>query len=205
MNLGQMIMVTGAIVLLGILVLNANTTVYQANDTMYTSEFGVTAVSLATSIVEEAMGKMFDAVVSDSTSPSLMDSTKLTLPANLGPEPAANESYRGYPPLSGKKDFDDFDDFNNLKICYHSEVPADADATPGFIQITIPGMRAKYYLTCTVTYVKPPNLDADYLVRQTWHKKITVTVWSPSAVKINGSGVSVPDTLVYPAIMSYWN
>ena len=63
MNLGQMLLVTGAIVLLGILVLNANTTVYQANDTMYTSEFGVSAISLATSIVEEAMGKYFDVVV----------------------------------------------------------------------------------------------------------------------------------------------
>jgi|GEM_PF-501619 len=204
MNLGQMLMVTGAIVLLGILVLNANTTVYQANDTMYTSEFGVTAVSLATSIVEEAMGKMFDVVVSDSTSPSLMDSTKLTLPALLGPEAVETESYRGM--VAGKPhDFDDFDDFNNLKICYFSDAPGDSTGTAGFLPIKVPGMRAKYYLTCQVTYVKPPNLDVDYIVRQTWHKKITVTVWSPSAVKVNGSGVSVPDTLVYPAIMSYWN
>jgi hypothetical protein len=204
MNLGQMMMVTGAIVLLGILVLNANTTVYQANDTMYTSEFGVTGISLATSLVEEAMGKMFDAVVSDSTSPSLMDSTKLTLPALLGPEAAETESYRGM--VSGlPHDFDDFDDFNGLKICYFSDAPGDSTNTAGYLPIMVPGMRAKYYLTCTVTYVKPPNLDADYAVRQTWHKKITVTVWSPSSLKVNGSGVSVPDTLVYPAIMSYWN
>ncbi len=204
MNLGQMLMVTGAIVLLGILVLNANTTVYQANDTMYTSEFGVTAISLATSIVEEAMGKMFDAVVSDSTSPSLMDSTKLTLPAKLGPEAAETESYRGM--VAGlPHDFDDFDDFNGLKLCYTDGLPGDMDSTAGFLQVVVPGMRAKYYVTCAVTYVKPPNLDAAYTVRQTWHKSITVTVWSPSALKLNGTGVSVPDTLVYPAIMSYWN
>jgi hypothetical protein len=199
MNLGQMMMVIGAIVMLGVLILNTNSTIYQTNDIMYTSEFGVTAVSLSTSLVEEAMGKMFDKVVADSNAAALVDSTLLTPPGSLGPDPSENESYRANVP--GTKDFDDFDDFNNLKICYHSEVPADADATPGYIQITVPGIRAKYYVSCMVTYVNPPNLDAAYAVRQTWHKKITVTVTSPSATGVTGK----PDTLAYPAIMSYWN
>jgi hypothetical protein len=199
MNLGQMMMVVGAIVMLGVLILNTNSTIYQTNDIMYTSEFGVTAISISTSLVEEAMGKMFDKVVADSNSAALLDSTLLTLPGSLGPDPVENESYRAS--VAGTKDFDDFDDFNNLKICYHSEVPADVDATPGYLQITVPGIRAKYYVTCTVTYVNPPNLDVPYAVRQTWHKKITVTVTSPSATGITGK----PDTLAYPAIMSYWN
>jgi len=204
MNLGQMILVVGAIVLLGILVLNANSTVYQASDTMYTSEFGVTAVSLATSLVEEADGKMFDVVVAPKNTSDLYDSTLLTPVGSLGPEPGENETYRGLPPMSGHNDFDDFDDFNGLKLCYHDS--SETDATAGFTQIIVPGMRAKYYVTCTVVYVKPPNLDAPYIVRQTWHKKITVTVWSPSAVKLDpATGQTVPDTLVYPAIMSYWN
>jgi len=203
MNLGQMILVVGAIVLLGILVLNANSTVYQASDTMYTSEFGVTAVSLSTSLVEEAMGKMFDVVVAPTNTSDLYDSTLLTPVASLGPEASEQESYRGmvtgYP-----HDFDDFDDFNGLNLCYHDTT--ESDATPGFLQIIVPGMRAKYYVTCTVVYVQPPNLDAAYIVRQTWHKKITVTVWSPAALKLNpATGQNVPDTLVYPAIMSYWN
>src|SRR5271166_819029 len=122
MNLGQMMMVIGAIVMLGVLILNTNSTIYQTNDIMYTSEFGVTAVSLSTSLVEEAMGKMFDKVVADSNAAALVDSTLLTPPGSLGPDPGENESYRGNVP--GTKDFDDFDDFNNLMICYHSEVPA---------------------------------------------------------------------------------
>ncbi len=199
MNLGQMLMVTGAIVLLGILVLNANSTVYQANDTMYQSEFGVTAISLATSIVEEAMGKMFDSVVSPAGAGAVFDSTLLTPPGSLHAE--GGESYRGLPLGSGLKDFDDFDDFNGLQICYHSDAPSEADATPGFLQIPVSGMRGKYYLTCTVTYVNPPNLDVPYAVTQTWHKKITVTVWS----SYNNVVTNRPDTLVYPAIMSYWN
>jgi hypothetical protein len=194
-----MMMVIGAIVMLGVLILNTNSTIYQTNDIMYTSEFGVTAISLSTSIVEEAMGKMFDKVVADSSAAALLDSTLLTLPGSLGPDAVENESYRGT--VVGTKDFDDFDDFNNLKICYHSEVPADVDATPGYTQITVPGIRAKYYVTCTVTYVNPPTLDAAYAVRQTWHKKLTVFVTSPSATGITGK----PDTLSYPAIMSYWN
>ena len=199
MNLGQMMMVIGAIVMLGVLILNANSTIYQTADIMYTSEFGVTAISLSTSLVEEAMGKMFDKVVTDSNSAALLDSTLLTPPGSLGPEAAENESYRGY--VAGTKDFDDFDDFNNLKICYHSEVPADVDATPGFLQVVVPGIRAKYFVSCSVTYVNPPNLDAAYTIRPTWHKKITVTVTSPSSTGVTGK----PDTLVYPAIMSYWN
>jgi hypothetical protein len=199
MNLGQMMMVIGAIVMLGVLILNTNSTIYQTNDIMYTSEFGVTAISLSTSLVEEAMGKMFDKVVADSNAAALIDSTLLTLPGSLGPDASENESYRGS--VAGTKDFDDFDDFNNLKICYHSDVPADVDATPGYLQVTVPGIRAKYYVTCAVTYVNPPNLDVPYAVRQTWHKKITVTVTSPSATGVTGK----PDTLAYPAIMSYWN
>ena len=129
MNLGQMLMVVGAIVLLGILVLNANSTVYQANDTMYTSEFGVTAISLATSLVEESMGKMFDRVVAPVNASAVYDSTLLTGVGSLGPDASETESYRGKTP-GYPHDFDDFDDVNGFKICYHSELPADADATP---------------------------------------------------------------------------
>ena len=102
MNLGQMMMVIGAIVMLGVLILNTNSTIYQTNDIMYSSEFGVTAISLSTSLVEEAMGKMFDKVVADSNAAALVDSTLLTLPGSLGPE--GGERYRGYPTGSGLKD-----------------------------------------------------------------------------------------------------
>ncbi|HXX65248.1 MAG TPA: hypothetical protein VEO56_15720 [Bacteroidota bacterium] len=199
MNLGQMIMVIGAIALLGILILNANTSVYQASDTMYTSEFGVTAISLATSLVDEAMGKDFDSKVA-ATATFTFDSTLLTAVASLGPEATDHESYRklGATP----NDFNDFDDFNGLKLCYHSTLATDSDNTPGFIQMPVSGMRAKYYVTCSVCYVNPPNLDAAFTSHQTWHKKIVITVWSPSAVR---PGTTTPDTLVYPAIMSYWN
>ena len=184
MNLAQMLMVVGAIALLGILILNANSTVYQTTDTMYNSEFGITAVSLATSIVEEATGKYFDEAVTTFTAGDIVDSSKFTPIAKLGPDSA--ETY-----LGGANDFDDFDDFNGLRLVYLS--PTDSDAT-GAKKVVRDGVRAKYYLSAKVEYVQPPNLDAA-VPYPTWHKKITVKVWSPSA----------KDTLTYPSVMSYWN
>jgi hypothetical protein len=188
MNLGQMMLVIGAIALLGILILNANATVYQASDTMYTSEFGVTAISIATSLVEEAMGKVFDEYVVSGTAGAVFDSTVFVTPANLRKD--AGESYRG------AHDLDDFDDFNNLLFVYKSDLPSDSAATGGSeYEFKIHGLRGKYFARTKVQYVLPPNLDAPYTLHQTWHKKITVTVTSPTE----------KDSLVYPAVMSYWN
>ncbi|MEW6509924.1 MAG: hypothetical protein AB1428_03080 [Bacteroidota bacterium] len=189
MNLGQMMLVLGAIVLLGVLILNANATVYQATDTMYTSEFGVTAISLATSLVEEAMGKMFDQIIAGANPAAVYDSTLFTAPGDLRAE--GSERYRG-----GANDFNDFDDFNNLFFVYKSDVPADSTPTPGSTyEFTIHGLRGKYFARTKVEYVRLPNLDVPYTIRPTWHKKLTVTV----------KAAGEKDSLVFPAVMSYWN
>jgi hypothetical protein len=139
-------------------------------------------------MVEEASGKMFDEVIAGVNPAAVYDSSLFTLPANLNRE--GGETYRGTP------DFDDFDDFNNLFLVYKSEVPADSVLTAGSSkEFVVKGLRAKYFVKTRVVYVNPPNLDVAYTVRPTWHKKIIVTVTSPAS----------KDTLVYPAIMSYWN
>ncbi len=188
MTLGQSMLVIGAITLLGILVLNANSTILQTNTTMDTSEFGITAVSLATSLVEEAMGKMFDQVIADSTTGAITDSNQLTPVAGLGPD--GPESYR-----SGTNDFNDFDDFNNIFLVYKSNVGSDTIPTPGSTwETVVPGIRAKYFVRARVYYVSPGFLD-DTSSHRTFHKKIVVTVTSTGS----------KDTLRFPAIMSYWN
>jgi hypothetical protein len=195
MNLGQMMMVAGAMVLLGILILNANSTVYDVNDTMYTSEFGITAISLATSLVEEASGKMYDKITADSTAPAVYDSSLFTAPNALGPE--TGESYRG------TKDYNDFDDFNGLYLVYKSTNAADSALVfPGAKVMKVEGIRAVYLVRCKVEYVSPPNLDVPYTIKPTWQKKMTVTVTSPSMTSVDPSK---KDTLYYPAILSYWN
>ena len=192
MTLGQSMLVIGAITLLGILVLNANSSILQSNTTMDTSEFGITAVSLATSVVEEAMGKMFDQVIADSTTGQVTLATQLSPVSKLGRD--AGEAYR-----NGTSDFNDFDDFDSLFLVYKSDNPLDTPRTPGSSWETIvPGIRAKYFVHCRVCYVDPSingGLDgsASY---PTFHKKIVVTVTS--------SGWKT-DTLRFPAVMSYWN
>jgi hypothetical protein len=184
MNLGQMMLVLGAIVLLGILILNANVTLLDTREVQHTSEFGITAISLATSLVEEAGGKLFDNVVVDTTAPVVSNTSQLS--TVLGPE--AGEAYR-----DSSNGFDDYDDFNNLYVVYHNP-DTDSALTPGAYNIAVPGIRARYFARCSVTYVNASNLDGTTTSR-TWHKKIIVRVWS-SASK---------DTLDYPSVMSYWN
>ncbi len=202
MTLGQSLLVVASLSILGLLVLNSNRTIMETNDIQNDSEFGITAVSLATSLVEESMGKMFDAVVAD-TANTLSDSTLLTPRAGLGH--STHESYRGN--VSGTDDFNDFDDYNNLFLVYKSTNPADTARTPGSdYEITVPGIRSKYFVRARVVYVSPSNLNGESLT-PTWHKKMVITVTRPvlHSLRERQIGQAKADTLVFPAIMSFWN
>jgi hypothetical protein len=78
--------------------------------------------------------------------------------------------------------------------------PLDSEVTAGATrEITVPGIRARYIVRATVEWVNPTvsnGYDIDTPVGfKTWHKKMTVKVTSPS----------ISDSLIYPAVMSYWN
>lgn len=82
------------------LVLNVYNGFLSSGAVIQDSKLAVIAVSVATSLVEEAVGKAFDeATVDDFASSENM------LTRNLGPE-----SREAYP------EFDDFDDYNNLEL-----------------------------------------------------------------------------------------
>jgi len=202
MTLGQSLLVVASLSILGLLVLNSNNTIIETNDIQNDSEFGITAVSLATSLVEESMGKMFDAVVAD-TNNTLTDSMLLTASAGLGH--SGSESYRGH--IGGTEDFNDFDDYNNLFLVYKSNNPADTASTAGSdYEVTVPGIRSKYFVRARVVYVQPANLNGASIV-PTWHKKIIITVTRPNlhSLRERQMGQAKADTLVFPAIMSFWN
>ncbi len=55
-----MILALGAMILLTILILNTNKTTMATEDVMYDSNFGITATSIASSIIEDASKKRFD-------------------------------------------------------------------------------------------------------------------------------------------------
>ncbi len=127
MNTGQTLFSIGALLILSLTVLKMNNFIL-ANDTvMQDSKLGILAVSLATSLIEEASKKAFDAnTVSDEVS----DYNLLTsYPLGRGSGELEDSSIT----------FNDFDDYEGYDYHY--------DYLP----------LAKYHLTCTVYYIDAPN------------------------------------------------
>jgi hypothetical protein len=161
MNTGQSLITIAAMLLLSLTVLRVNSSLLGTDTVLYDTKFGVLAVSLATSVIEEANKKPFDdAGIGDAIS----NLNSLTAPGSLGP--SAGEVY---------PNFDDFDDFNGYTK-HITDLPS-----------------AVFDVSCQVCYINPANPDVASGSR-TWHKKITVTVTSPS----------MTDTFRLSSIYSYW-
>lgn len=187
MGTGQMVLVVGAIFLLGMIILSANGTFRENERVVTDSEFGIAAVSLATSLIEEAEGKDFDEACTDS---GITNITQLTPPGSFGP--SSTERY--HPADTSHTDFDDLSDFNGFTIEYvHDTLQPMVAQYRGDAS----GFRADYFLSARVQYVNAGGgvafLD-DSTGARTWHKKFTVTVTSPSST----------DTLSLSTVISYW-
>ncbi len=100
MNSGHSMMAVGAMLLLSLTILGLNNKFLSTSNVLYNTKFGVLAVSLGTSIIEEANGKAFDLAGSEDAISSVND---LTAPWSLGP--ASGEYY---------PDFNDFDDYHGF-------------------------------------------------------------------------------------------
>ena len=101
MNLGQSLLTIGALTLLSIIVLTINRNNLNTETSLNESKFGLLAVSLGTSILEEANGKPFDLATADSSTSNIAN---LTSPGSMGP--AYNEHY---------PNFNDLDDFHGFQ------------------------------------------------------------------------------------------
>lgn len=161
MNTGQMLLTMCGMFLLSMVVLRTNNTFISTGDVMYNTKFGVLAISLGTSMIEEANSKSFDEVTDTNSVNSV---TYFTSPASLGPEGGQTHA-----------DFNDFDDYNNYTKV-DSSMPS-----------------ARYHISCKVGYIQPSNPNV-FVNQKTWHKRIIVTVWSPS----------MRDTVRMSSIFSYW-
>lgn len=161
MHTGQMLMAIGAMVLLSVLILRVNSSFFQSENVLDESKFGVLAISLATSIIEEASSKSFDAVTDSN---SIDELSLLTGISDLGPE--TGETF---------PEFNDFDDFHN-----YTEIDSSLPS-------------AVFQLDCEVDYVRKddPSITSS---SETWHKRITVQVTSPS----------MQDTFQMSSVFSYW-
>ncbi len=184
MGSGQMLLALGAMMLLGLIILTTNSVMLDNEQVVMDSEFGVAAISLATSLVEEIQGKLYDAAAADSGITSL---AHLTPAGSLGP----SGSERYHPRDTTKSEFNDVDDFNDFWIEFVAETNRTKVAT---YRGDAKGFRADYQIKVKVCYVTKEDPDG-YSYIPTWHKKVLVTVFSPSS----------RDTLRFPTIISYWN
>ena len=98
MNTSQMLITLGALILLSLVILRVNRSFLTTDSVLLDSKIDVLAVSVATSMLEEANGKAFD----ENTDTTSISNVNL-LSTTLGPE--SGETY---------PNFDDFDDFNGL-------------------------------------------------------------------------------------------
>lgn len=99
MNTGQMMLTLGAMLLLSFLTLRVNNSQLSTQDVMQTSKFGILAISLASSLIEEANHKFYD----EATVGEFIDvASKMTIPGNLG-----KDTGEFWP-----DSIDDFDDYN---------------------------------------------------------------------------------------------
>jgi MSHA pilin protein MshD len=127
MNTGQSLFSIGALLILSLTILKMNNFIL-ANDTvMQDSKLGILAVSLATSLIEEASKKAFDA---NTVSNEVIACSLLTnYPLGRGVGEIKDSSIT----------FNDFDDYEGYEYHYNN-LPS-----------------AKYELKCTVYYVSPNN------------------------------------------------
>lgn len=100
MGTGQMLITIAAMMLLSTILLRINSTFLSTSTTLYETKYDVLAVSLGTSIIENATSKAFDENTTSTPASSIPD-----LSNHLGPE--TGEVY---------PNFDDVDDFDNYTM-----------------------------------------------------------------------------------------
>jgi len=150
MNTGQTMLTLLAMMMLTLLSVRMNSSVLQTQETMQNSKFGLAAISLATSIIENANKLSFDEITIDS---SITNTNALTSINNLG--------VVGVEHSNKPAEFNDFDDYNNFQ--YDERKLASA----------------YYHISCKVSYVIPTTPDVDSN-SPTFNKKLTVSVSSIS-------------------------
>lgn len=123
MNTGQTLLTIGALMVLSTILLRVNNNFVSTDAVMMENRFGVLAISLATSYIEEASGKAFDANTITAAASSTSDLSSLG--------PGSGESY---------PNFNDFDDYDGLSIVDSSMKSAifDINCDVDFVQASNP-------------------------------------------------------------------
>lgn len=184
MGASQMMLTIGAAFLLAVTVLTVNRGLNNTTSILSSSRYDIMAVSLGTSIMEEALNKRFD---EQTVTQALTDSTKLTAPASLGIETGESASLPA--------NFDDFDDYN----VYNN---SDANHAPKKDSIAVEGTNkfVRFRTICKVDYVSTGNPGITSSIR-TWSKRIRLSIYSND---LADPITSKTDTIKLSTVYSYW-
>jgi hypothetical protein len=119
MNTGQTMLTIMALTLLSVITLSYYRSMGQTGVTLSNSNTGFTATTVATSFLERIEGYRFDEYPLTSSAPPLPDSTRFTMPADLGCTTTA-ETDSGEV-LGDYTTYDDIDDFNGNVLTYNTD------------------------------------------------------------------------------------
>jgi hypothetical protein len=126
--------------------------------TMIQNRYDIMAVSLATSIIEDATQLAFD---SKTDGAAITATTSLTSASSLGIETGESKTYPA--------GFDDFDDYN----CYKTTPKVDEIGYTGSTRKVI------FHSLVRIDYVNGNNPGGAVSSTQTYHKRMQVRVYSP--------------------------
>lgn len=149
MNTGQTFLTIGALVLLMTSLVGFYRLLGHNGDRLEVSQTGITATTIATSIMEIATSLPFDAVT-DTTDAAITAIGLLTAPNNLGNEGADDDSLHKY------NDFDDFDGDTLVRV--------------------LPGGLGEFTVAFAVHYVDPANVNTVQNSRS-YVKRLDMTIW----------------------------
>ncbi len=115
MNTGQTLLSIGALLLLSLSILRVNNGILSSDSVLQDSKIGVLATSVATSLIEEANRKMFDAV---SENGAISKVNALTSPHALGPDGGETpDTYNDFDDYNGYVKKDTIFDIDFLMAC----------------------------------------------------------------------------------------
>jgi len=165
MNSGQSFLSVGAMTLVALIILQVNTGFVMTSSTLLDNKLNILAISLASSIIEEASGKAFDAnTVIDAVSAT----TDLTYPGSLGSSPSET-----YP------NFNDFDDYNGFSTTNLSSAEFNIYSNVCYVQSGNPDLVSSiptWHKKITV-FVTSPSMQNDDGTQDTVKMSSVFSYW----------------------------
>jgi hypothetical protein len=175
MNLGQMLLVVGAMAILSTLTLSINTTILRAYMISYDSEATIDAISVGQAMIDEINTQAFDSLTTGTS--KVLDPSLCTPGSRFGADLDSEKTFATQ--IAASPDTAPFKSLLKFN---------DVDDYQGYRRIAKSTHLGNFNVRDSVFYVMESNHDTPSAT-QTWFKKVEVTVTHPnllSPVKVKG-------------------